>query len=104
MKVKSTQFKGYFVSKGYLNCLKYAHNNGCKWNSNACASAALNGHFFCLKYAHENGCSWDEYTCSYAAKNGHLEGGRRAKGLSFSGESGRSDLHSSSLYHAQGGP
>ena len=36
--------------------------------------AAQNGHLECLKYAHENGCPWDEEeTCRYAAFNGHLE-------------------------------
>ena len=38
-----------------------------------CSEAAFNGHLECLKYAHENGCPWTEYTCSHAAKNGHLE-------------------------------
>ena len=32
-----------------------------------------NGHLECLKYAHENGCPWDEYTCTAAADYGHLE-------------------------------
>ena len=26
-------------------------------------NAAENGHLECLKYAHENGCPWDEMTC-----------------------------------------
>ena len=43
-----------------------------------CFEAALNGHLECLKYAHENGCPWDlinedndddtvELACSNAA-------------------------------------
>ena len=36
-------------------------------------NAAENGHLECLKYAHENGCPWDEETCEEAAKYGHLE-------------------------------
>ncbi|ATZ80081.1 ankyrin repeat domain-containing protein [Bodo saltans virus] len=59
--------------KGHLECLKYAHENGCSWDAFICAYAAYNGHLECLKYAHENGCSWDEKTCRYAAKNGHFE-------------------------------
>ena len=38
-----------------------------------CELAAKNGNLECLKYAHENGCSLDEYTCAYAALNGQLE-------------------------------
>jgi len=45
---------------GNLNCLKYAHENGCPWNENTCCSAAENGHLECLKYAHENGCPGSE--------------------------------------------
>jgi hypothetical protein len=26
-------------------------------------------HLECLKYAHENGCSWGGLTCSYGAEN-----------------------------------
>ncbi len=44
---------------GHLDCLRYAHENGCRWNSNTCMFAAENGHFDCLRYAHENGCPWD---------------------------------------------
>ena len=55
-----------------MECLKYAHENGCSWGEKTCSYAAKNGHFKCLKYAHENGCKWlVEKTCSLAAKNGH---------------------------------
>ena len=37
---------------------------GSKWT---CSKAAESGHLECLKYAHENGCPWDEETCSEAA-------------------------------------
>ena len=30
-------------------------------------AAAKGGHLDCLKYAHENGCPWDASTCSSAA-------------------------------------
>ena len=53
--------------KWHLDCLKYAHENGCPWNENTCAKAATNGHLDCLKYAHENGCPWDRNTCYGAA-------------------------------------
>lgn len=29
-----------------------------------CSSAAFEGHLDCLKYAHENGCEWDYDTTS----------------------------------------
>ena len=73
---------------GHLDCLKYAHENGCPWDERihaqmqhtmgiqialnmlmkmaahgiryTCSSAAYNGHLDCLKYAHENGCPWDK--------------------------------------------
>ena len=75
--------------QGHLDCLKYAHENGCPWKyanihaqmqhtmaiqialsmlmrmavrgmKDTCADAAYKGHLDCLKYAHENGCPWDE--------------------------------------------
>ena len=61
------------VKNGYLECLRYAHKNGCKWNIYTCIIAAENGQLECLKYLHENGCEWNSDTCSYAAINGHLE-------------------------------
>ena len=58
---------------GHLDCLRYAHENGCPWDKRTCDNAAYYGHLECLKYAHENGCPWDEETCEEAAKYGHLE-------------------------------
>jgi len=58
---------------GHLDCLKYLHENGCPWNKYACASAAEDGHLDCLKYLHENDCPWDKMTCQLAAKNDHLD-------------------------------
>jgi hypothetical protein len=58
---------------GHLECLRYAHENGCQWDIFTCYYASLFGHLECLKYAHENGCPWDEDTCSGASSDGHLE-------------------------------
>jgi len=58
---------------GYLECLKYARENGCPWDELTCASAVENGNMDCLVYAHQNGCPWNEETCSVAAKRGYLE-------------------------------
>jgi hypothetical protein len=37
--------------KGHLECLEYAHENGCEWDEETCVFAALNRHLECLKYA-----------------------------------------------------
>jgi hypothetical protein len=48
------------AKNGYLNCLIYAHVNGCSWDERTCISAARNGHLDCLQYAIENGCRWNK--------------------------------------------
>jgi hypothetical protein len=58
--------------EGFLNMLKYLHENGCPWNEWACANAALGGHLEVLKYLHENGCPWNEDACTNAASGGHV--------------------------------
>ena len=50
----------YAAKNGHLDCLKYAHENGCPWDEDTCTNAAENGHLDCLIYAHENGCPWDK--------------------------------------------
>ena len=50
--------------------MKWAHQNGCVWDSSTCADAASNGHLEVIKWAHQNGCVWDSWTCDCAAKNG----------------------------------
>lgn len=47
------------ASTGDLIGLMDQHLNG-SWNSEVvCLSAVMFGHLDCLKYAHENGCPWD---------------------------------------------
>lgn len=36
--------------------LKYAHGEGCPWDSNVCFIAAVRGDLPVLQYAHEQGC------------------------------------------------
>jgi hypothetical protein len=69
IKAKPYTFQSYFAKNGYINCIIYAHENGCEWNSYTCANAAENGHLECLKYAHENGCRWDSDTCLFSRNN-----------------------------------
>lgn len=61
------------VSYGHLECLKYAHENGCEWDIWTCSGAAKDGHLDCLKYAHENGCPWDKHTHTNAIKYGRFD-------------------------------
>lgn len=58
---------------GHIECLEYAHTNGCPWDANTCKIAAYNGHIKCLTYAHANGCPWDQQTLINAVTNGHIE-------------------------------
>ena len=52
------------TESGHLECLKYAHENGCPWDEDTCSYAADNGYLECLKYAHENGCPSENSGCS----------------------------------------
>ena len=82
-----------------LECLKYAHENGCPGDEETCAcscltvtsrvfdiftrkrmslrgstclGAAINDHLECLKYAREKGVLGIIFTCYLTAKNGQL--------------------------------
>jgi hypothetical protein len=48
----------YAAQNGHINCLKYAHENGCPWNELTCFFAAKNSNIECLRYAYENGCPY----------------------------------------------
>ncbi|KAK3277324.1 hypothetical protein CYMTET_14648 [Cymbomonas tetramitiformis] len=56
------------ASNGHLDCLRYAHENGCPWDVSVCSGAAFGGHLECLRYAHDHGCPWNVATCVAAAK------------------------------------
>ena len=45
---------------GHLDCLQYAHEHGCPWDVNTCASAVFGEQLHCLQYAREHGCPWEE--------------------------------------------
>jgi len=70
---KSADLCAEAVMNGHLECLKYAHEHGCEWDSETCSIAAWKGHVDCLKYAREHGCEWDKYTTLNAARKGHLD-------------------------------
>ena len=42
-------------------------------SSFTCSNAAKSGNLEVLKWAHENGCAWNSSTCAKAAKEGHFE-------------------------------
>jgi len=44
------------AERGHLDCLKYAHENGCPWDLTCTKAAEKGGYDECLKYAHESGC------------------------------------------------
>lgn len=58
---------------GYLNCLKYAVDNGCDLKREACNLAAKHGHVSCLKYVHEQGVPVHLNDCKETIRNGHIE-------------------------------
>ena len=60
------------AEKGYLACLRYAHEHGEPCGEWTCTWAAYYGHLDCLAYAHEHGAPWDD-TCTEAFESGHVD-------------------------------
>lgn len=44
------------AKSGSLECLRWAHENGCPWNDQTTTQAKLNGHLECFQYAVRHGC------------------------------------------------
>ena len=42
------------AQNGHLECLKYAHDNGCEWDMDLFDEAEENGNVGCMKYYIEN--------------------------------------------------
>ena len=63
----------YAAEYGNLDCLIYAHKNGCKFTKNATYFAAINGHLDCLKYLTENGYYFDKFKKKYLTEDYQLE-------------------------------
>ena len=61
------------ASRGQLETLRWARENGCDWNVDACLNAACGGHLEVLQFLRANGCPWDTWTCYMAVEYGHLE-------------------------------
>ncbi|KAK3247117.1 hypothetical protein CYMTET_43343 [Cymbomonas tetramitiformis] len=68
----------FIAGKGRVDMLEYARREEA-WDVRTTRAAASNGHLDCLRYAHENGCPWDvSHGCPLglstflaAASNGH---------------------------------
>lgn len=45
---------------GLLTVMKCLRKRGFKWTGSECCVAASAGHLDCLKYAHLNGCAWSQ--------------------------------------------
>lgn len=61
------------AANNHLDCMKFAHKNGCKLENFTTKYAVRYGSIECLKYINENECPWDDETTLFAAKYGHLE-------------------------------
>lgn len=57
---------------GHLDCLQYAHENGCPWDHETCTLAARGGNLGCFRYATANGCPHDLYATSLAMMHQHI--------------------------------
>lgn len=57
----------------HIECLKYAHQEGCDLDLNVCIISICKGNLQCLEYAHKNGGEMFVYSCEMAARYGQLE-------------------------------
>jgi hypothetical protein len=52
--VCSTWNTAYIAAAGHLECLKYAHENGCPWNPLTTTNAVRYGNLDCVKYIYRH--------------------------------------------------
>lgn len=67
----------YPAANGNLEMMKYIYSLCKRWDNKTIIAAAEYGNLHCLKYAIENGCRYDNgaianQAANYACKNGHL--------------------------------
>ena len=65
-------FYNIAASNGHLECLKYAHENRCKYIECICEDGAWHDHVDCLEYVSKTH-PIQLRRCTYAARNGHSE-------------------------------
>jgi len=66
--------------KGNVEMLKWMKENGCPWDEEVTATAAVNGNVEFLKWAVENGCPYNEYRALWDAPE-HVVVWARENGL-----------------------
>lgn len=68
----STQTAVSAATNGHIKCLEYAHEQGCVLTKECCYRAAAGGHLSCLQYLHTHNCAWDSSVCTAAAAHNHI--------------------------------
>jgi len=63
----------FAAEQGHLRCMEYADQEQLPWHSSVCAIAARSGQLECLQFAHSHGCPWDSSCVINAAEFGHSE-------------------------------
>jgi hypothetical protein len=59
--------------ENHLECLQYAREHGCEWDTSTCKEAAAGGHLELLKWARAHEAPWNEDTSYAADSHGHTE-------------------------------
>ena len=63
----------YFAAtRGHMEVLRWAHENGCPWDGDGVRSAGGRGDLETLQWAVARGCPLQDRVCSAAASGGHL--------------------------------
>ncbi len=57
----------------HIHIIKWMHEFGYTWDSDACRGAAQGGHLELLMYLKEHGCEWDSNTIKWASHSGHIQ-------------------------------
>jgi hypothetical protein len=58
---------------GRLEVIKLLRNNNVPWHTIVCDTFASSNNYVCLKYVHQNGCRFSKFILIYAARSGNLE-------------------------------
>ncbi len=58
---------------GHLHVVRWAHENGARWDADCAFRAARAGHLEILKYMHARGCAMDARVCFIAMYLDHVD-------------------------------
>ena len=61
------------AGNGHLDLIKWAIENGCKFDSYACRSTIMHNHLDVLKWLRANGCAWNDKFCTIAVEYNNLD-------------------------------